>query len=104
MINNWNLVISSTIFFIFTLNFSTACAQEKVYLQQAADVAPTATVKQASEIARPPLPIRRASVPVVPQNVPPPPPARSEDVRILEFDVTDADGRIRLPRARIVVQ
>lgn len=103
MIIQGGLVTSSAVFFIFTLFLSTACAQEQVYLQQAANVASTAIVKQASEIPRP-APVRQASTSVASRNTPPPPASRSEDVRILEFQISDTNENNRIPRARITVQ
>lgn len=101
MIIHGGLVTSSAVFFIFTLFLSTACAQEQVYLQQAANVASTAIVKQASEISRP-APVRQTSTSAASRNTPPP--SRSEDVRILEFQISDTNENNRIPRARITVQ
>jgi hypothetical protein len=103
MIIHWSLVTSFTAFLTFTLFFSTACAQEQVYLQQAANVASTAIVKQASEISRP-APVRQTAASTISRNTPPPPPSRSEDVRILEFQISDTNENNRIPRARITVQ
>ena len=102
MIIQGGLVTSSAVFFIFTLFISTAYAQEQVYLQQAANVTSTAIVKQASEIPRP-APVRQTSTSVASRNTPPPP-SRSEDVRILEFQISDTNENNRIPRARITVQ
>ena len=103
MIIHGGLVTSSAVFFTFTLFLSTACAQEQVYLQQAANVARTAIVKQASETPRP-APVRQAYASVPSRNTPPPPPPRSENVRILEFQIPDTDENNRIPHARITVQ
>lgn len=103
MIKRCSLIGSSVFFLSISLSTITS-AQDRVYLQQAGNIMPTARVKQAAEFLGSVRSVRRNPVaaPVRAQAAQPQA-TPSNQTRILEFGLTRPEGSPELPQAHISV-
>ena len=97
--------LTGSLVFLLSISFSTiSSAQDRVYVQQAGNIMPTARVRQAAEFLGPARSIRRNPVaaPVRAQSAKPQA-TLSNQTRILEFGLTRLEGPPELPQAHISV-